>query len=63
MINLIQLIILIAIILPRSNTFAESFHIVSDIDDTVKISHVESPLDAAYRFFFRKDYFKGMSTL
>jgi phosphatidate phosphatase APP1 len=40
-----------------------SFHLLSDLDDTIKISHSASPLVTVFRGLFRRSAFAGMSTL
>ncbi len=40
-----------------------AFLVVSDVDDTVRVTDVQYPIDAAFRFFFSHRYFAGMSEL
>lgn len=40
-----------------------SFNIVSDVDDTVKITDVPDPLQVAWKGLFGKDVFRGMAGL
>jgi hypothetical protein len=48
-----------------ASVFADGgpFQIVSDIDDTVKVTDVQHPLDAIFNAFFSKRYFAGMTEL
>lgn len=53
------------LVLVTANAFAApgDRYIVSDVDDTVKVTHVASTLDAVRRGLFSKLEFAGMSTL
>ena len=59
---------LVAVLLLTSQAFATaeppvSFSLISDVDDTVKITHVSNPLSAAFNGLAKKKAFSGMGDL
>ncbi|MCO5141824.1 MAG: DUF2183 domain-containing protein [Oligoflexia bacterium] len=47
----------------QSNSEAKPIHLISDLDDTIKISHTQSKLITVYRGLFRSSAFSGMAKL
>lgn len=56
-------LILILSFLLSFNLFASDLIIISDLDDTIKQTNVDSPTSAAYNALFTQKVFKGMPAL